>query len=66
MRNILKNYYLSTILGMVLMFDSCNKTSESKFIYVKDGQFILNGEPYYFVETNFPLPKVKAETAIGF
>lgn len=35
------------------MLGSCKKSAESEFIHVKDGQFILNEKPYYFVGTNF-------------
>ena len=50
MRNI---FLTAAVLGVVLMSGSCRKNMESEFIYVKNGQFILNDKPYYFVGTNF-------------
>lgn len=48
-----KIFLIVSVLGMTLMFGSCKKSAESEFIYVKDGQFMMNEKPYYFVGTNF-------------
>lgn len=48
-----KIFLVITILGMIFTFGACKNRSKSNFIYVKDGQFILNEKPYYFIGTNF-------------
>lgn len=50
--------YSFLLIFSVLAFISCNTdkqtdTSNSSFVKVVDGQFIKNGEPYYYVGTNF-------------
>ena len=52
---------MKTTLNLLLFLfaflsTSCQETSkaeQSQFVTVKDGQFIKNGEPYYYVGANF-------------
>lgn len=49
---------IRTVYGLlvVLLFVSCtssNPKDENSFVYVKNGQFIKNGKPYYFLGTNY-------------
>ena len=32
---------------------TCNISAKSNFVQVKDGHFVRNGKPYYYVGTNF-------------
>ena len=49
--------FAAMVAAMMLAVGCAPKGSteaeKSKFITVEDGQFIRNGEPYYFVGTNF-------------
>ncbi len=40
-------------LNFFLLLIGCDSSSKSTFIQVNQGQFILNGKPYYYVGTNY-------------
>ena len=48
----MKMKYFLWILGMIITL-SCQSNKQNKFITVEDGQFKKNGEPYYFIGTNY-------------
>lgn len=41
------------LLVVAAFVAGCKETPENKFVYVENGQFILDGEPYYYVGANF-------------
>ena len=42
---------LFVLLAMALA--TCNLLAKSDFVQVKDGHFVRDGKPYYYVGTNF-------------
>lgn len=52
----MKNYLLSLVLTMSFIY-GCTGNGENvgknDFVQVKDGHFVKNGKPYYYVGTNF-------------
>ena len=60
-----------TILSAVLLsalFIGCTSTPKktpSPFIQVKNGQFIRNGQPYYYIGTNFWYGAILASEGTG-
>ena len=41
------------ILLMMALATTCNISAKSNFVQVKDGHFVRDGKPYYYVGTNF-------------
>jgi mannan endo-1,4-beta-mannosidase len=41
------------LLSTILLFGACSPKSGSEFVSIKNNQFMLNNQPYYFVGTNF-------------
>lgn len=44
--------YKAALLFVVMAFASCSAGSEGDFVHVRNGQFIRDGKPYYFVGAN--------------
>ena len=52
MKDMKKN--LLVALSLLLLFAACGlKPDKQTFIKVKDGQFIKDGQPYYYIGANF-------------
>ncbi len=47
----MKHKFLLLTAMFMLLLSACTETN--KFVYVENGQFVLNNKPYYFVGTNF-------------
>lgn len=44
---------LGVLLIVIMMICSCSRTHVGTYIHVRNGQFIRNEKPYYYVGTNF-------------
>lgn len=44
---------LFVMVTIAIMLTGCAKGESSAFVQVKDGHFLRDGKPYYFVGTNF-------------
>lgn len=53
MKNLRKYLVLYVLILTGLFFGCAEKESQSPFVKVEDGQFLLEGNPYTFVGTNF-------------
>ncbi|VBB44736.1 conserved hypothetical protein [uncultured Paludibacter sp.] len=54
MNSLIKNrIFISLLAFFVFVLVGCGKSTDSDFIKVENGQFVRNGEPYYYVGTNF-------------
>lgn len=38
---------------LMMALATCNISAKSNFVQVKDGHFVRDGKPYYYVGTNF-------------
>lgn len=60
----MKKFLLAIFIGLSLF--SCSKSEDrGKFIYVEDGRFIKNGEPYYFTGANLWYGAILASQGTG-
>lgn len=48
-----KLFFCIAAFCLVALFAGCTTTPKSEIITIENGQFMRNGEPYYFVGTNF-------------
>ena len=42
-----------TFVLLMMALATCNISAKSNFVQVKDGHFVRDGKPYYYVGTNF-------------
>ena len=38
---------------LMMALATCNISAKSNFVQLKDGHFVRDGKPYYYVGTNF-------------
>ena len=50
-----RKYFIVSLFLAVVLLSACGKSAceQSKFVTVKDGHFVKDGKPYYYVGTNF-------------
>lgn len=41
------------LLAMMMALTVCGLSAKQKYVQVKDGHFVRDGKPYYYVGTNF-------------
>lgn len=51
---LIKQLQMKKIFVLLMMaLATCNLLAKSNFVQVKDGHFVRDGKPYYYVGTNF-------------
>ena len=63
-----RSYFLIALCAILFSLTGCKPTvkpSANPFIHVENGQFIRNGQPYYYVGTNFWYGAILGSTGQG-